>query len=76
MVREVAIRGLTTHAGHVIPSGFQLISCGITVTCNWLFSFKLAILDHLEQERFLKAAAFFISGRNAFVSREKTLVIG
>ena len=42
---------------------FHVISCGITITCEdakicW-FPFNLAILDHLEQERFWKSAAFF-----------------
>ena len=74
MVRKVANRGLTTHPNHVNPLCFQLISCGITVTCNrfvgflssWLFLIIWSKNVFGRQQRFFTATTKIsaVSGKN------------
>ena len=68
MVQKVAIRGLTIHPNHVNPLCFQLINCGITVTCNrfvgflssWLFLIVWSKNVFGRQQRFFPATTNII----------------
>ena len=85
MVRKVAIRGLTTHPNHVNPLCFQLISCGITVTCNrfvgflpsWLFLIIWSKNVFVRQQRFFTATTKInvVSGKNQKPGRHRYIYI-